>query len=174
MSARTRWVGVVVGLLAASLGAHVVLLVAAISDPSFAIVPDYEEKAADWDSVMAQRAASDRLGWRAAIDMSPGRMPGEAAVIVRVTDAEGAPVTGAGVAIEAFHNARAADVRTAALAESEPGTYAGRLRVARAGIWVLEVVVERGAERFAVTERRSIARGTISGAAQEGGRPWRR
>jgi nitrogen fixation protein FixH len=171
MSARTRWVGVVVGLLAASLGAHAVLLVTAMSDPSFAIVPDYEEKAARWDSVMAQRAASDRLGWRATIETRPGRMPGEAAVEVRVTDAEGAPIAGAAVTLEAFHNARAADVRTALLAESAPGTYAGRLRMPRAGIWVLDLAVERGAERFAMTERRSIARGTISGATRDGVSP---
>ena len=41
------WVSIIVGLLAMSVIGHAVLLISAVCDPSFAIEPDYEQKAAE-------------------------------------------------------------------------------------------------------------------------------
>lgn len=49
--------GMVVGILLMSVVAHVVLLVMASSDGGPQVVPDYYEKAANWDEYQAREAA---------------------------------------------------------------------------------------------------------------------
>ncbi len=49
--------GMVVGILLMSVLAHIVLLVMASADGGPQVVPDYYEKAANWDKYQAERAA---------------------------------------------------------------------------------------------------------------------
>ena len=65
MKPRYFWIGLVVALLALSVGVHAVLLIASINDPSFAVEPDYERKARNYDEIQRQREASRALGWMA-------------------------------------------------------------------------------------------------------------
>ena len=47
---------------------NVTMLFVANSDANGSVVePDYYRKAVQWDSTMAHRAASDRLGWTASV-----------------------------------------------------------------------------------------------------------
>ena len=51
------WPGLVIGILLMSVTAHVVLIVKASSDGGAQAVPDYYEKAANWDATQAREAA---------------------------------------------------------------------------------------------------------------------
>jgi hypothetical protein len=153
----TVWIVVVVALLALSLGAQGVLIVAALSDPSFAVEPDYEWKAEHWDDIARGRAASAALGWTVALETKPADLPGHVDLFVTVADRSGAAVDAASVSVEAFHNARA-DLRFATpLAATEAGSYGGRLALARPGLWEFRLEIARGEERFVDAIRQSIA-----------------
>ena len=91
-------------VLAVTVVANVALLWKANSDPSFAVEPDYYQRAVLWDSTVAQRHRSDALHWRAAVRLAPPE-GGEATILVTLTTQEGAPVDSADVRAEASHNA---------------------------------------------------------------------
>lgn len=117
------------GLLLVSVGANVYLIIRATNDPSFAVEPEYYEKAVEWDRIQAERAASDRLGW--AMDVDAGRD----ALRIELRDALGRPVEGAEVEVIAFHNARAADRIRAHLLPRGRGVYELERAFGRPGIW---------------------------------------
>ena len=59
------WPWFVAALLAATAVGQGIMLYAATHDPTFAVVPDYYERAVAWDSTLAIEEASDALGWHA-------------------------------------------------------------------------------------------------------------
>lgn len=151
MHAGWRWPVLVTAALVVTVAANVVMYVAAGSDPNGTVVePDYYRKAVEWDRTMARRAASERLGWRAAATLAPALESGR---IVRVTvrDALEAPVTGAALTVTLIHNLEAATPVRGALRESAPGVYEATLPGARPGRWEVRVEAHRGDERFVAT-----------------------
>ncbi len=88
------FLGLIIGLLAASVGFMSYTLYRATSDPTFAIEPDYYKKAMNWDQTQRQQAASDALGWAAtfAVVKAPGA---QTVTRIRLADRDGAPVSGA-------------------------------------------------------------------------------
>src|SRR5512136_3054494 len=113
------WPFLLVGLLAAGVGANVYFLARAVGDPSFAVEPDYYAKAVAWDAHQAQARENADLGWSVTIDVAPADLAtGRARVVAKLVDRDGRAVPGASVGLEAFHNARAADVRKATLTET--------------------------------------------------------
>lgn len=137
------WIGAVLGLLVANAAAMGILVAAAGADSSHHVVDDYYRKALAWDQEMAAERASRELGWtgRLAVD-------GDGAVELRLTDAAGAPITGATVRASGFHRAAAGDPVHLELAEVAPGHYRGRPVRTRAGIHELRVSAERGSARW--------------------------
>jgi nitrogen fixation protein FixH len=162
MSATARgkgwyWPLVVVGLLAASAGGNVWFMLLAAGDQSFAVEPDYYQKALRWDETMAQQARNAALGWSVAAEVHPARVAHGVEVGVRVSDRGGAPVDGARVTVEAFHSARAGQVFTAALLPRAEGVYGATLPGRRPGLWELRLRVERGEDVFTQTLTRELA-----------------
>jgi nitrogen fixation protein FixH len=138
------WIGLVVALLVGNAVA-VGVLIAESGDPSARIEADYYRRAVAWDDTMAERSASAALGWRIdAVLVEQGR---GAAVEVRVYDAAGLPVAGARVEAAVHHRSVAAGAPRA-LRERAPGRYRRPIAGARPGLHVVDVVVERGADRF--------------------------
>jgi nitrogen fixation protein FixH len=143
------WPFLLVGLLASGVGANLYFLARALDDPSFAVEPDYYAKAVAWDAHQAQARTNAVLGWRLLIDVA-GADPstGLARVTARLTDRNGSPVTGATLGMEAFHNARAADVLKATLRETAGHDYAADLSIRKPGLWEFRVVAARGKDTF--------------------------
>jgi hypothetical protein len=79
-------------------------------------------------------------------------------VAARVSDAQGEPVRGARVAVEAFHSARAGRLFTATLSAEPGGGYSASLPLDRVGLWELRVRVERGEQVFTQIINQDLAR----------------
>jgi nitrogen fixation protein FixH len=149
------WPLLVVGLLASGVGSNLYFMGRALSDPSFAVEPDYYAKAVAWDAHQEQARENAELGWSLVLTVGPADLAtGRARVVAQLADRDGRPVPGLAVGLEAFHNARAADVVRGSLTETPAHDYAGELAVLRPGLWEFRIAAERGAETFtAVVEQ---------------------
>ncbi|MEZ6234793.1 MAG: FixH family protein [Phycisphaerales bacterium] len=163
------WPVGLIALMCGSVGICVVTAVVASRDPSFALEPDYYDKAVAWDESAAAREASDRLGWTAEVEVSlpggDGAPDGARAVSLRLLDSQGEPVAADRVEVAAFHHARMRDIQRlsfgtgdpaivgdpGALVLAEPGRWVWSLGEARAGVWQVRVRAARGPDVFLAT-----------------------
>ncbi len=140
-----RWIAIVVGLLVGNAVAVAVLLAVAGGDTSRRVLPDYYGQAAAWDDVMAQQAASARLGWRCATRVD-GRL-----LEVACHDAAGLPLAGVDVTVRALPRGRADEPVEVRLVEAGAGVHRAPLPGVRGGLHQLDLTVARGAERWTAT-----------------------
>ena len=142
MSARTRWVTIIVGLLVGNAVATGVLIGLSSGQSSHRVLPDYYQRAATWDTTMAEAQASADLGWRVEL-VNEGRE-----LTLTVVDRSGAPVADAAVELVAVPRGRVdATVSVAAVAIA-PGVYRVALTGQRGGLHDVALRVVRGKERF--------------------------
>ena len=142
------WPAGLVALLVGSAAANIAFMLVATGDPSFAVERNYYQKALSWDETMAQAQRNVALGWTVAAGLSPaegGR--GQMRLSANVTDRDGTALDGATLSVEAFHNARAGQVREAVLAPVGDG-YTSLLEGGRPGLWELRFRVTRGKAVF--------------------------
>lgn len=142
----------ITAVLAITVGANFWVLAVANDDPSFAIEPDYYQKALKWDDEMSQQQRNATLKWQLTPALAPFGQQG-AVLTVRLTDSTGAALTGATVTVAALANARANAILDATLAPAPHDSYAVVLPIARAGEWELRFEAVRGAERFTAVRR---------------------
>ena len=162
-AAASRWrvlvmPGVVCGLLGGQMIFIAIAITLATGDRSFAVVPDYYQKAVDWDQRKADLAASDALGW--SIEVRPGEAAdalGQRQLAVVVRGREGLPIEGATVHVDFFHHARAKDNQSAELVELVPGQYAAQVKMPQDGRWQFDLEIERGSERFVATVQQHVS-----------------
>jgi nitrogen fixation protein FixH len=156
---RSYWPIALAGVLAVSAAANLVVVAVAVRDPSFAVERDYYRKALAWDETMAQEQRNVELGWHVdATLVTLGRPRHDARLDVRVADADGRPIDGARVTVEALHNARANDLFAPLLTAQDAGRYTGSLPGARRGLWELRIRVARGAAVFTTVLTRELVR----------------
>lgn len=154
---------VVLGLL----GGHMVFIFTAIAigtgDPSFAVVPDYYQKAVDYDDKKALLAESAELGWSVEVVLgSVADAMGQRELIVRLRDASDQPVTDRVVTIDGFHQARASQPVSFTCVEILPGQYVGKARLTREGFWQFTIDAAQGETRF-VGEIKQFVRAVEAG-----------
>ena len=147
MTAARWWPAALVAVLVVTVAANFALLWKANSDPSFAVEPDYYQRAVLWDSTVSRRARSDALRWRAAVRMAPPE-GGRATIVVHLTTADGSPVDSADVRIEASHNAEGAILHDARLLATGPGLYTARIPATAQGLWRVDLTASRGPDQF--------------------------
>jgi nitrogen fixation protein FixH len=168
MRGARMWPMAIAGVLGATVLANFVILWAARDRNAAVVEPDYYRKAIAWDTTLAQRRVNDTLGWRIEAALLDPDAAG-ATVCVRIENRDGAPLAGAGVHLEAIHNAAAADPVRAMLVEHAPGWYQGQLPLRHRGLWELRFEVMRGEERFTASLRRDTEApppaGFVSGRA---------
>lgn len=140
-----QWPLFIVGLLGASVLAHVYFVYASVSDPSVVVERDYYKKAVGWDALRTQDERNATLGWT--LEVKLVRVEAGAEVIATIRDRTQAILTGATLTVEAFHKARAAE-RLEATLEPRGESYVARLPMQRPGLWELRFVATRGNERF--------------------------
>lgn len=149
------WPWFVVALLAATAGGQGVMLYAATHDPTFAIEPDYYQKAVDFDSTMQMERGNLALGW---IATARGAASHDSIVVhVTLADRAGAPVAGARVAGVAIHNLDGGTHLPATFVELGGGAYEARIATPRRGLWELRLDATRAGERFTPTLRMDVA-----------------
>lgn len=145
-----QWPVLVTAALLFTVGVNVVMLFAAGGDPNGTVVePDYYRKAVEWDRTMARRAASDALGWTAAVTLGPSGSDGRD-VRVTIVDRAGVAITGADVRVTMIHNLEASTPIEGAVSARD-AAYVGRLPAQRGGRWEVRVAARRGEERFGAT-----------------------
>lgn len=141
----------IIALLVGGAGANIALMVVATRDPSFAVEPDYYQKALRWDETMAQESRNAALGWSVEMGVDTATRPEPTRIALRVSDRDGAPVENATVQVTAFHSARANHIVAATLAPTRGGRYTAPLPLDRPGLWELRVRVEQGDRIFTQT-----------------------
>jgi len=152
MSKGWIWPWLLAGMLLVGVGANVALVVVANADPSFAVEEDYYERALAWDAALEQQRRNDRLGWTLTVAARPSPLgAGWTDLEAALVDPHGRAIAGASVELDAFHNARAADVFHAVFSEDAGRGYVASLPIRRSGLWELRVRVVRGEDRFTTT-----------------------
>lgn len=157
MSPRVTWIGVVVGLLLLSVVTQLVGVFLAVSDPSFAVEPDYERKAARWDDHVEQQRENQRLGWTLQVRCEPTGDRGKVEVSVNLLDSFARPIEDAEVELEVFHNARASRILRGTLEHVRKDRYAATFDMRRTGIWEFRIAARRAGDLFTYTEKRNVA-----------------
>jgi nitrogen fixation protein FixH len=140
--------------LGSLIGTQLLVLRGVLHDPSFAVEEDYYQKAVDWDAHQEQARLNAELGWSLAVRLEPGEAG--ARVQVALASADGAPLDGATVVVEAFHNARASNVSRAELREVEPALYRGSIPARRPGLWELRLSARRSGQLYTEVVRREL------------------
>lgn len=140
-------------VLATTVAANLWVMRIANDDPSFAIEPDYYQKAITWDSTLAQARQDSILGWRLTPDLRVVGATGKTRLSAMLTDSTGAPISGAVVKVSAMPVARANEVHEATLAAAGAGEYAAQLDSRREGQWELRFDVRAGSTRFTEVAR---------------------
>lgn len=158
MRAAKVWPTAIVGVLAIHVIATGLMMRAAGGDEGNAVEPDYYRRAVAWDSTAAARARAAGLGWSVVAEIGPIGDDGRAQVTVGIRDAQGAPVTGAEVRVEAIHNAHARHHAGGALTESAAGDYAAPLALRWAGRWELRIGIVHDGITVPVSLRREAFR----------------
>lgn len=151
------WPFLLAGGMLAIVGVNTVMLFVANGDRNGSVVePDYYRKAVAWDSTMAERAASDSLGWHAEVELD-ARAGSGVLLELRITDAAGAAVRGATVTATLIHNVDAARHVDVALDEVGGGRYTAAAPLAHAGRWEVRIAADRGGARFVTTRHTDLA-----------------
>ncbi len=151
------WPAIVVGLLLMNVTMCFTAVYLSQLDRSHAILPDYYQRAVDWDRSAAARRASAALGWTAAFSFGDAvSILGERAVTLHLTDRDGRPVDDADVRLHYFHHARGAERFDGRLNRLSPGVYIASLPMRRAGLWEFEIVAARGDQTFLDTQQQRI------------------
>src|SRR5512139_961206 len=111
--------------------------------------PAPRERGLHYNEIVAEQKARDALGWRvgAAWRAEVGRLE------ISVADAAGQPLAGARITAELIRPVEKRPPVAVELAAIESGRFAGFVNLPERGNWDLDIVVERGGDRYAMTRR---------------------
>lgn len=141
--ARRWWVSGIVSLLGLQVFIGIGSVILAVSDPTVAIVPNYHQKALDWDT--AQRAAvlTGKLGWH--VTPLVGLVTegnNQRLVRVSIQDQQGRPVSDLNVSAAVYHHARGSEIHNLKLVETDAGYYEGTTKLTQPGVWQVFIQIE--------------------------------
>ncbi len=140
------WPGLLIGLLAMQLGMSSLVMWLALHDRTFAVEPNYYQRAVEWDQRSAARRAAAAQGWSLDVTTGPARSAlGDRELLVQLSERDGRPLCDAVVRVSAFHHRTAKDRLALELTPitDNAGTYGTLAPLRRAGTWELRVTVEK-------------------------------
>jgi hypothetical protein len=153
-----QWGSFVVGLLGLQVAGGVMAIMLATGDQSVAVVPDYHQKALDWDKEIALQSASRSLGWICEVsqidsvssDQATSDSPASPGLRIMLSDRQGEAITVASGELRFYRHARAADVQRVGI----PAGTSGPLELENCfdadGLWQVMIdVTDREGNRFA-------------------------
>ena len=141
MTPKTRWIVAILVLLGGNMAAMIILAIVANIGHS-EVIPNYYEQSTHYDDTLRAAEASRALGWNVKATLSDG------ALHVTVSDAAGAPITGARVRASGYPRARAQERIDVVLPAAPAGGYLG-LADHTLGLHDLAITVERDGKTFA-------------------------
>ncbi len=113
--------------------------------------PDYYARAIAWDTTQVEHSRSVALGWRAeAVFVQATPLATE--LRVQLARRDGAPLTGARVAVVGVHNLSSNAPESWPLAERSPGEYVAAVHPTHGGRWELRVSATLGTDRYMSVE----------------------
>lgn len=148
--AKRFWIALVVFLFVIQSTIMGLVMHLAIGDPSSAVVPDYHNRALNWDESRRIHEAVGRLGWQvtfAASDVADDR--GMRAIELNVVDGSGNAVDDLLISGKLYHHARAGELSTIQMKSVGQGRYLTLAPVGRPGLWQLEFDVAGAVEPIA-------------------------
>lgn len=151
----TMWPFVIAGALGLHVVGSLVMVYFATSNESYAVEPDYYQKALAWNDKRAQDRHNVELGWQLEFTVEPAAQGQDPILRAALKAADCEPVTGASMAVEAFANARRDEVLTAILNPADSG-YETTMPLRRDGLWEFRFTVTRNDELFTYTDTRHI------------------
>ena len=147
------WPIIIIGMLVGHVILMLVMVYLAVSDRSFAVEPNYYEKAMHWDETQAAQRASDALGWQAELKVAETADTYKMREVQCVLcDNQRQPIQGAEVKLIAFSHARGRQRHAMRLDPGPYGQYHGQLRVDRAGFWEFRITATRDQDTFTETQ----------------------
>lgn len=151
-----RWALFPVVLLGILVTIQAILFSLSRTDPSFAVEPEYYQKAVAWDAEMAQRSLNAALGWRSSARIvAQGKT---ANLYLTIEEPNGSPLTGAAIQATVFPNARAVQRKNVQPRETEPGVYTAALPFVHQGEWEVRLTATRASQTYTQTLRISPIR----------------
>lgn len=147
------WPVFIVGLLGLNVLVVTITVIAASSDPSVAVEPDYYQKALAWDDDRDQRRDPGEDGIDVSIQLlpNPDRLT-EGQVVVSLAQA-GGPIEHAQIEAEVFHFARSGERQSVRLVEQGPGVYAAPAALRREGNWEIRLRVQTQGRGYQFTRQ---------------------
>lgn len=149
------WPAVIAGALTLHVVGSLAMVYFATSNESFAVEPDYYQKALAWDDKRAQDRHNVELGWKLEFTVEPAAPGHDPKISVDLVDADGSPLNHAQVSLTAFFNARADDRLTADLMAVDEH-YETNLPMRKDGRWEFRFTVMQGDELFTHTDTRHV------------------
>ncbi|HBN74654.1 MAG TPA: hypothetical protein DD473_02300 [Planctomycetaceae bacterium] len=148
-TSRWIWSGMIVGLLSLQIFCCMIAFFLATTSPSMAIIPNYHQKALNWDETRNEIHASEQLGWQKKIDVSePIDVYGNRTVTLWLNDSTSAPVLADQIHLKAYRHANAAQLISIPLEEIAPGTYQAQAEITKAGLWQFELQANRDSDSY--------------------------
>jgi hypothetical protein len=133
--ASIRWPLMIIALFASNVAICAYTVYSAVSDDSFAVEPDYYQKALHWDTSRIARVESAGLSVESAVS-------GDQLIVVVLR--HGQPLADADVSAEWFHRSRAADRSTVTFTSNGAGAFSSVVPFTRIGLHELRIRVESG------------------------------
>ena len=119
----------------------------ATGDPSVAVVPDYHQKALNWDQqIELQRQTAD-LNWNVQLDAAPGA--DQQALVIQIKDQAGNYVQIQRGQLQLYHHARAGKVLRIPVASKAAEPIVVKDCFSTPGLWQVELdLVDTSGKRF--------------------------
>ena len=136
--------GIALGL-AAVVGANAIMISIAVSHPSAPADPDHYARALAFDDEIAAREASKALGWTMQLEPCEVTAEGGCELRLELRDADGHPLEGLSVQVEAQRHDSEAYDQSFTLEGRGPGVYAAPWPAPRRGLWALRFRAEASA-----------------------------
>ena len=161
-NAALRWGGFVVALLGLQVAGGAAAIYLASNDPSAAVVPNYHEKALNWDREIELQQSSADLNWQVQLDVTAGvRNQG---LVVQIKDDAGKYVQIQRGDVRLYHHSRAGKILRVpvALHSAEPIVVADCFP--RPGLWQVELdIVDEQGNHFVDSQELRV--GTLQSGA---------
>lgn len=102
-----------------------------------------------YNAIVEEQKTRDALGWRIDTQWRAESSRLEVAVL----DGAGQPLVGARIGVELVRPVEKRAPLNVAMGATEPGRFAGHAELPARGNWDVDIVVEQGGERYALTRR---------------------
>jgi len=160
-----RWMFVPVLLLGMTVTIGTVTVLSAVVGHPLGMEPNYDAKAASWNTEREQRAMNERLRWVVTPEISSDGV--RRTIALRIEDKHAARIEAGSVQVECIP-IRAAELRQrVALSRQGSGEFAGTFDSPVGGQWEFRVTVEQGGLRYTDAFRRFLTGARADGAGAE-------